>query len=181
MFDSVTPWTIACQAPLSMEFSRQGYWSGLPFPFPEHLPDPGIEPGPPAWQVVALPSELLGKSNIVLPKQTEKPLLQQEVTKKTTTKGFQSNRWKKNHSRFYGSSFSPTWWHGHHTLWINTWQWSVGHRAGKRAKAAYRSQMWPLEQTACLRSVNGKISLHKLQCSGKVCLFIFFEMCPIST
>ena len=38
-----TPWTIACQAPLSMEFSREEYWSGLPFPSPGALPDPGIE------------------------------------------------------------------------------------------------------------------------------------------
>ena len=36
-----TPWTVACQAPLSMEFPRQEYWSGLPFPFPGHLPDQG--------------------------------------------------------------------------------------------------------------------------------------------
>ena len=43
-----TPWTIAYQAPLSMGFSRQEYWSGLPFPFPGNLPDPGIEPGSPA-------------------------------------------------------------------------------------------------------------------------------------
>ena len=39
-----TPWTVAPQAPLSMEFSRQEYWSGLPCPPPGHLPDPGIEP-----------------------------------------------------------------------------------------------------------------------------------------
>ena len=39
-----TPWTLAHQAPLSMGFSRQGYWSGLPFPSPGDLPDPGIEP-----------------------------------------------------------------------------------------------------------------------------------------
>ena len=39
----VTPWTVAYQAPPSMEFSRQEYWSGLPFPSPGHLPDPGIE------------------------------------------------------------------------------------------------------------------------------------------
>ena len=38
------PWTVACQAPLSMEFSRQDYYSGLPFPTPGDLPDPGIEP-----------------------------------------------------------------------------------------------------------------------------------------
>ena len=40
-----TLWTVACQAPLSMGFSRQEYWSGLPFPSPGDLPDPGIEPG----------------------------------------------------------------------------------------------------------------------------------------
>ena len=40
----VTPWTVAYQAPLSMRFSRQEYWSGLPFPTPRDLPDPGIEP-----------------------------------------------------------------------------------------------------------------------------------------
>ena len=40
----MTPWTVGCQAPLSMGFSRQEYWSGLSFPSPEHLPDPGIEP-----------------------------------------------------------------------------------------------------------------------------------------
>ena len=38
-----TPWTVACQVPLSMEFSRQEYWSGLPFPSPGDLPDPGIK------------------------------------------------------------------------------------------------------------------------------------------
>ena len=43
-----TPWTIAHQAPPSMEFSRQEYWSGLPFPSPGDLPDPGIEPRSPA-------------------------------------------------------------------------------------------------------------------------------------
>ena len=39
-----TPWTVACQAPLSMGFSRQEYWSGLPFPSPGDLPNPGIKP-----------------------------------------------------------------------------------------------------------------------------------------
>ena len=43
-----TPWTVAYQAFLSMGFSRQEYWSGLPFPSPGDLPDPGIEPGSPA-------------------------------------------------------------------------------------------------------------------------------------
>ena len=45
---SVMPSTIACQAPLSMGFSRQEYWSGLPFPSPGDLPDPGIKPTSPA-------------------------------------------------------------------------------------------------------------------------------------
>ena len=57
----VTPWTVACQAPLSMGFSRQEYWSGLPFPSPGNLPDPGIEPGSPALQADSLPIELWGK------------------------------------------------------------------------------------------------------------------------
>ena len=51
----------ARQPLLSMGFSRQGYWSGLPFPSLGDLPDPGIEPGSPALQSDALPSELLGK------------------------------------------------------------------------------------------------------------------------
>ena len=53
----VTPWTVAYQAPPSMEFSRQEYWSGLPFPSPGDLPDPGIESGSPAFQADALTSE----------------------------------------------------------------------------------------------------------------------------
>ena len=44
MSDSVTPWTVACQAPLFMGFPRQEYWNGLPFPSPGDLPDPGLEP-----------------------------------------------------------------------------------------------------------------------------------------
>ena len=53
-----TPWTVARQAPLSMEFPSQEYWSRLPFPSPEDLPDPGIEPRSPALQADSLPSEL---------------------------------------------------------------------------------------------------------------------------
>ena len=52
-----TPWTVAHQAPLSMRFSRQEYWSRLPFPSPGDLPNPGIEPRSPALQAYALPSE----------------------------------------------------------------------------------------------------------------------------
>ena len=58
----VTPWTIAHQAPVSMGFSRQEYWSGLPFPSLGYLPDPGIKTGSPTLQADALPSEPPGKS-----------------------------------------------------------------------------------------------------------------------
>ena len=57
----VTPWTVAYQAPLSMGFSRQECWSGLPFPSPGDCPDLGIEPGSPALQADALLSEPPGK------------------------------------------------------------------------------------------------------------------------
>ena len=57
-----TPWTVAHQAPLSMAFSRQEYWSGLPFPSPEDLPDPGIKLASLALQVDSLPLHHLGSS-----------------------------------------------------------------------------------------------------------------------
>ena len=50
----VTPWTVACQVPLSMGFSRQEYWSGFPFPFPGALPSPGIKLTSPALQANSL-------------------------------------------------------------------------------------------------------------------------------
>ena len=53
-----TPWSVAYQAPLSMGFSRQECWSGVPFPSPEDLSNPGIEPWSPALQADALTSEL---------------------------------------------------------------------------------------------------------------------------
>ena len=55
------PWAVAYQAPPSMGLSRQEYWSGLPFPSPEDLPDPGIEPGSPAFPANTLTSEPPGK------------------------------------------------------------------------------------------------------------------------
>ena len=57
----MTPWTVAYQALPSMEFSMHKYWSGLPFPSPGDLPDPGIKPRSPTLQADVLPSELLGK------------------------------------------------------------------------------------------------------------------------
>ena len=58
-----TLWTVALQPPLSMGFSRQEYWSGLPLPSPGDLPDPGIEPRSLALQADSLPTELCGKPN----------------------------------------------------------------------------------------------------------------------
>ena len=60
----VTPWAVAHQASPSMGFSRQEYWSGLPFPSPGDLPDPGIEPRSPALQADALTSEPPGKPTL---------------------------------------------------------------------------------------------------------------------
>ena len=58
----VTPWTVAYQAPPSMGFSRQEYWSGFPFPSPGDLPNPGIEPRSPALQADALLSDPQGSA-----------------------------------------------------------------------------------------------------------------------
>ena len=71
-----TPWTVACQAPLFMEFSRQVYWSGLPFSSPGDRPNAGIEPGSPTSQADSLPSEPPGK-----------PISQQRIIKRWIIKG----------------------------------------------------------------------------------------------
>ena len=60
----VTPWTVAHQAPPSMGFTRQEYWSVLPFPSPGDLPNPGIEPRSPTLHADALTSEPPGKSHL---------------------------------------------------------------------------------------------------------------------
>ena len=65
MSNSTTPCTIARQAPLSTEFSRQEYWGGLPCPSPGDLPNLGIKPGSPALQANTLPSEPTGKPNLI--------------------------------------------------------------------------------------------------------------------
>ena len=64
MSDSVTPWTVAYQASVSTEFSKQEYWSGMPFLFPEELPNPVIEPWSPAVQADSLPFELQGSPRL---------------------------------------------------------------------------------------------------------------------
>ena len=60
-WDPAAPWTVACQAPLSMGFPRQEYWTGLPFPSPEDPPGPGIESISPLWQADSLPLSYLGR------------------------------------------------------------------------------------------------------------------------
>ena len=87
-----TPWTIATQASLSIGFSRQEYWSGLPFPSPGDLPDPGIKSGSPVLQADALPTELWVYGNTVLYQETRKASNRKpNFTPKTTGK-----RGKKN-------------------------------------------------------------------------------------
>ena len=64
--DSVTPWTVVCQVPLSIEFSRQEYWSGLPVPPSGDLPDPGIKPTSPVLADQFFTTESPGKPNGIL-------------------------------------------------------------------------------------------------------------------
>ena len=66
MSDSATPWTAAHQAPLSMRFPRQEYWSGLPFPSPGNLPNPGIKPASPAMAGGLFTTEPPGKPSEIL-------------------------------------------------------------------------------------------------------------------
>ena len=83
-----TPWTVAYQTALSVGFSRQEYWSGLPFPPPVDLPNPGIEPGSPALQTDALPSEPPGNGR------TE---IKSEATGGTADPTVQYRRYSRSH------------------------------------------------------------------------------------
>ena len=85
MSDSAAPWTVDCQNPLPMKFSRQEYWSGVPFPIPEDLPNPGIEPmsiAPPALASGFFTTSTTGKPSVLLrvafskPGQTERTVPQ---------------------------------------------------------------------------------------------------------
>ena len=70
-----TPWTVACQGPLFMGFSRREYWNGLSFPSPGNLPDPGIEPKSSALQADFLPAELQGKPTDRIKSPNQKKLM----------------------------------------------------------------------------------------------------------
>ena len=75
-----TPWTVAYQAPPSMGFSRQEYWSGVPLPSPGDLPDPGIEPRSPTFQADALTSGVgMYYSNEGLPHTAQKDAEGQKI------------------------------------------------------------------------------------------------------
>ena len=87
------PWTVAYQAPPSMGFSRQGCWSGLPFPSPGDLPDPGIEPGSPALQADALPSEPPGKPQITSKRHQKRSWKQQAVARQRQARRAVSAVW----------------------------------------------------------------------------------------
>ena len=77
----VIPWTIACQAPRSIEFSRQEYWSRQPNPSPRDLPEQGIKPGSPALQAHSLLSEPPGKPELTLPQYETKNLKKKKKRK----------------------------------------------------------------------------------------------------
>ena len=85
---SVTPWTVALQAPLSMEFSRQEYWNGLPFPFPGDLPDPKIEPMSATLQADSLLSKPCKSDNLV-------PVIQNlgKISQTVTKLNSANNKW----------------------------------------------------------------------------------------
>ena len=70
MSNFATPWTVAHQVPLSLGFSRQEYWSGLPFPPPGDIPDPGIEPCLLYWQANSFPLSYLGSVGSLVQIQT---------------------------------------------------------------------------------------------------------------
>ena len=91
MYDSATSWTVPLQTPLSMGFPRQEYWSGLPFPSPGDLLDPGIKPAAPAaspaLQAGSLTPELLGKPSTWLDFQVLVPCKQLENHKELYVRG----------------------------------------------------------------------------------------------
>ena len=99
MSDSLqpTPWTVARQAPLSMGFPRQEYWSGLPFAFPGDFPNSGIKPGPPSLQADSLPSEPPWKPVFFFENKRLFPYRNKEIQKGKKKKPIaKANIWQRN-------------------------------------------------------------------------------------
>ena len=101
----MTPWTGAYEAPPSMGFSRQEYWSGLPLPSPGDLPDPGIKPGSPALEADTLTSEPPGKPLICVHEWTLTSLKTRASKVKSETQFFTSyvKNISLNHFFFFSS------------------------------------------------------------------------------
>ena len=108
----VTPWTVAYQAPQYMEFSRQEYWSGLPFPSPGDLPNPRIKPGSPALQTDALPSVPPGKPFFTVVKNP--PVSARDIRDASSTPGLRRPPGGHSNSLQYSSLENPidrgAWW-----------------------------------------------------------------------
>ena len=104
----VTPWTVAYQAPPSMGFSRQEYWSGLPLPSPGDLPDPGTEPGSPALEADALTSEPPGKQSCLQTQGPDKVRFQVPgVRTSTSCSGGHSSTSNRHHRRHHPKILTP--------------------------------------------------------------------------
>ena len=90
----MTPWTVAYQASLSMGFSRQEYWSGLPVPSPGDLPDPGIEPGSPTLQADPL---LWALSNLLyhLSSEIQASLIQTDQNREKGERKGKRKKWRE--------------------------------------------------------------------------------------
>ena len=126
MSDCANPWAVAHQAPLSMGFSRQEYWSGLPFPPPEERPNPGIEPWSPASQADYLPFELHGSLLLSLYPNKRSihfkiPLMRKKQRHYFTNKGpsSQSYRFSSSHVWMWELDYKESW------APKNLWFWTV--------------------------------------------------------
>ena len=115
------PWTVAYRPPQFMEFSRQEYWSGLPFPSPWDLPDPGIEPGSPALRADTLPSEPPGKSIALQTTFEKRPI---ESGFQTDGKTFSSSHNKMKHKLnvHWDIIFHLSDWEQSQTFTVYCWQ-----------------------------------------------------------
>ena len=135
------PWIAARQAPLSMGFSRQEFWSGLPFPPPGDLPDPGIEPASPAWQVDSCPRSHQGS-----------PLLYPHPSENTPRRGTGALKGTR------GSAGIAGW------IWrclqrFSLWSWGPGYKKAGAASHILKMLLGDFHRGPVVRSP-------RLQCRG---------------